>query len=513
MPPLRIVPAPSGGEWRGRSGSVAATRPPGELRQKTREGDRVSGSNPRETLRASLSGPTSISVTGWLTALIPASLLVVVQEVTTPFPQFGFVLLSAGLQHVVDGVFAGLAIAMQRVAPRLDKVLVRFALWTAIGVSRGLVGGTLAAEFADVDPDYGYRVAFWLLVTWTWMPTIGYTLAQFENRRRLLGIRDAEGEALERKSAQDVERRDSLRARLLSAVQASVGPAVEEIRVRLLRIGTSIDATTTRQIGDRIAGVVEEAAAIVRGLPATGPVEVATGSPRASLWSAIEFDQRRPLWSAAAMTLGMATLLLPDTVRVAGATGAFSVGAGIAASVIAVLLAAAIERAVQPRSHAAHVATLGFRVLLAGFAGSVTILLTGDRASGEVLLAATLLPIVAGLAATIVPTIVGLRRANETVRGEIDDIRAERERVEHDAQSEEARVRAQVTALLHGPIQGRLSACAMALGFHADTQPPPDADRTAFITSSVLDHLAAVARDLEALSAPSSGDGAQEVPS
>ena len=473
----------------------------------------MSGPKPRDSLRESLTGPASISLTGWLTTLVPASLLVIVQEASTPFPTFAFVLLSAAVQHAADGVLAALALAVQRRAPALDRLVVRLFLWTAIGTSRGLIGGAIAAAVAGVDADYGYRVAFWLLVTWTWMPAIGYTLAQLEARRDLLGARDAARAALESDRVSDAEQRDSLRSSLLGAVQAGIGPAVDEIRERLLRMGGSLDPAATRQIGDRIAGIVDDADTIVRGVPGSRRPGVPTVTPRASVWAAIEFDQRRPLVTAAVMGLGMATLLLPETLRVAGGSATLLVALGILASVAIVFLTALLERVVRPRPRPAQIAALALRVLVAGLAGSGTILLLGGHENPEIVVPAALLPIVAGLAAAIVPTIAGIRQANAAVRSEIDELSAQREQAREESKAEEARVRAQVAELLHGPIQGRLSACAMALGFHAAAETPADAARTAFITTSVLDHLTAVANDLEALAHPHSGGGGEPPPS
>ena len=144
-------------------------------------------------------------------------------------------------------------------------------------------------------------------------------------------------------------------------------------------------------------------------------------------------------------------------------------------------------------------------MLAAGLAGSATILALEVMAQGEaawprVLVAAAGLPVLAGVAASVIPTIAGLRAANRDALADIAAVRAQRDQLLADGGSEEERVRDQVAELLHGPIQGRLSACAMALSFHASADPPPDADRTAFITASVLDHLDAVARDVDALS-------------
>lgn len=450
------------------------------------------------SLRRALTGPNSISFTGWLGTLLPSTVLVIVQEATTPYPTVVLVLASAALQHASDGALAALALATQRVFPRLDRLIVRAALWTAIGVSRGLVGGVWAASFAGIAPDYGYRIAFWLLVTWVWMPTLAYTLAQLETRRNLLGRRDAEQrELLDAGKHDDVRQRD-LRARLLDAVRAGIAPAVEEVRVRVLRLGPNLDPATTREIGTRIAGILDETSRIVQGsgrLPSGG---IATPSSRAPLWATLAATQRRPFRAAGVMTIGMATLLLPEALRVGGPLDALVIAAGIAASVAVVLLAALIERRIPARTLRAQIALFAARVAAAGGAGAATILALGDASRTDVRIAAVMLPLVAGLAAAVVPTIVGIRRANDVVQRQIADLVAERRLLNRIAAADAERVRTQVAQLLHGPIQGRLSACAMALSFHA-ADPSPDPSRTAYITTSVLDHLDAVARDLEAL--------------
>ena len=460
------------------------------------------------TLRQSLTSTSSISLSGWLITFLPASGIVALQELTTPYPSFAFVLLSATAQHIVGGLLAALALGVQRIAPRADRLVIRFILWTAIGASRGLVGGALASALAGVDPEFGPRMLFWILATWTWMPALSYVVAQVAARRELLGIRDAQLRRLAAADTWSVDHRESLRADLLAAVRASVGPAVEEIRARLRSMGGTLDVTATREIGDRIARIADDADRIVRGIvPAVVGIETnpsLSAPPRAPLSAALEFDQRRPLWGAATMAIVLSTLLIPDAVRVAGPSAALVIAVGILASVLVVTLAAGIERLVRPRSRGARLVALAARVLAAGAAGSATIFalefaVQGPGAWPRVLVAAAGLPVLAGIAASIIPTIAGLRAANAAAIDEIEAARAERERVLAEGGSEEARTRDQVAELLHGPIQGRLSACAMALSFHAATDPPPDEERTAFITNSVLDHLDAVARDLDAL--------------
>lgn len=451
------------------------------------------------SLRGSLTGPSSISLTGWLGTLVPSTVLVLVQEAETPYPSLALVFASALLQFAADGALAGLALAIQRAFPRLDRLLLRLLLWTAVGTSRGLIGGIWAASFAGVSPDFGFRIAFWLFVTWLWMPTLGYTLARLDLRRRLLGRRDEERRALAAATAHADARHDDLRARLLDAVRAGVAPVVEEVRVRLVRLGGALEPSVTREIGARITGILDETDRIVRGVDRPASGGITTGPARAPWWAAIAVSQQRPFLTAGVMALGMATLLLPQVLRVGGVADALTVAAGIAASVAVVLLAALAERGIRLRSVRAQFLAFAARVVAAGAAGATTILALGGLDHVDLVLAAVMLPIVAGLAAAVVPTIVGINAANDALQGELRALREERRRLEGSSDADEERVRAQVAELLHGPIQGRLSACAMALSFHAAAESPPDPGRTAFIMTSVLEHLDAVTRDLEAL--------------
>ena len=62
------------------------------------------------------------------------------------------------------------------------------------------------------------------------------------------------------------------------------------------------------------------------------------------------------------------------------------------------------------------------------------------------------------------------------------------------------RERRRLAILMHGPIQGRLAACVMALNFHTTAAPDPaEADRVPAMVNSILAHLTDVSADLVAL--------------
>ena len=83
---------------------------------------------------------------------------------------------------------------------------------------------------------------------------------------------------------------------------------------------------------------------------------------------------------------------------------------------------------------------------------------------------------------------------------------------EHDAIQD--RERRRLAILLHGPIQGRLAACVMALNFHTTAAPADnDEERVQQMLDAILAHLDDVSADLVALASlgesdpPSSPEG------
>jgi hypothetical protein len=66
-----------------------------------------------------------------------------------------------------------------------------------------------------------------------------------------------------------------------------------------------------------------------------------------------------------------------------------------------------------------------------------------------------------------------------------------------------------MTDLMHGPVQGRIAACVMALNFHVASQQASDqhpteqhpTDQHPFDAEPVLEHLRAVSRDLSVITA------------
>jgi hypothetical protein len=120
-------------------------------------------------------------------------------------------------------------------------------------------------------------------------------------------------------------------------------------------------------------------------------------------------------------------------------------------------------------------------------------------ASNQNLLLAVLLPFAIPLSASALGAALGLGLDNiETHRR----IRAVDEAIaQFDGELDRSRddIRNQISAVTHGPLRGRLAACAMALNFHAaeiNTSPPA---RTEYVITSVREHLADVLKELDVL--------------
>jgi hypothetical protein len=116
-----------------------------------------------------------------------------------------------------------------------------------------------------------------------------------------------------------------------------------------------------------------------------------------------------------------------------------------------------------------------------------------------VLLVIACLPMVLVYAASLLSFAVGCAAANRQLVDAIVEVMGERRALEERAAEEAEAARAQLSAVTHGPILGRLAACAMALNFHAAEGDAGSAERGEFVARSVLEHLEAVLADLALL--------------
>lgn len=89
--------------------------------------------------------------------------------------------------------------------------------------------------------------------------------------------------------------------------------------------------------------------------------------------------------------------------------------------------------------------------------------------------------------------------ANREVLQSIAELESERDLLELTALENENRIRQELYDVMHGPILGRLSSCAMALNFLAAEADAVPRERITTVTTAVLDHLSQTMQDLSLL--------------
>lgn len=449
--------------------------------------------------REALSGPWAFNVSGWFVLFLPCTLLVVLLNSATPFPHFGFVMVSAIVQHLAIGVFY-LGAAWWRHGGHQLSVWSTFALWSGIGIVRGLIGGAIASAVTETDAGFPLRITVWLLMSWVWMPLFTYTAAQGQHRRLLLGELDRA--IVQRDSARRRKQRtaEDIRKQLVHAIQTSVTPVIEDIQSSLAATRFSLDSRQLRLLGERLASISRQLGGAVHQLTAT-TAEAHRDGPGAGapLISAFTFERRKPWLSSALSAAVLATVLVPLCLEFKGA--AFLGHFTLAMSAAALALVAA-SRIVPTgldefrRQVAWVVARYGTAGLSAGLVLAVLRWHDLDRFTTLIIV---ILPGAIAFAAIVVSGTVGLAAANRQAIRSIHEVEADRAEAEAAAAAEENAIREQLEQLMHGPVLGRLAACAMALNFHAAVVGTVPTDRTTHVVNAVAGHLDAATADLNAL--------------
>ncbi|HEY8590802.1 MAG TPA: hypothetical protein VIL55_14750 [Naasia sp.] len=426
--------------------------------------------------------------------LLPVSILIAIEEAIAPGAAAGHVLAAIAAENLAAallGVPLGLWITRRRVPLPLGLVIL---VWAAIGALRGAAGAAVAA-MSGLDPHLEHRVLYWTALAVVWMPLLGFFLAQLAHCRSLLSAlfeaETARDEARER-AERSVEQ---VRSELLFSIGRTVFPAIREVRDGLRRAGRS-DAELSA-IGARLTSLTAQVGATV-DLVAEAAVHDHARPPRvppAPLASALHFESRRPLRWAGLSGAALLIAALPVTLHahrpvltlhlllaVVIGTGALAAGPGVVA---------------RWRSGQRFFPWVPVRYLTASAVpGVVLLVLERNSLDGADVLLIAALPVGFTYAAALTSGGMGCAGANRAIVGSLGLLLDEREHLEQAARAEEEQVRAGLRALLHGPIQGRLAACAMAINFH--TAGTVDG---AGLIGPVLDHLDLVEQDLAVIEA------------
>jgi hypothetical protein len=436
---------------------------------------------------------------GWALLLVPIILLVTVQEATTSFPSYADILLSALVQHVIaGGVIVGVGSLALRWLTRVPLGVVA-AIWVLSGVTRGLIGGWFAQLLAAADPQYGYRIAYWVIVTLVWMPLFTYLLAQFEFRRQLLGELGQLDDALAAQRRQARATVEERAAQLVSAVRDAVSPLITEMHSTLASASEHDGAIALEGVSERLQLAAETARRVIEPPAAQqhiAPLAEANWSP---LIEALAFSRARPAYVALLTSVAVAALFVPDSLRDNGPREVIENLQAIAAGGIVLALGLTLAR-LATHFTAVHATAI---FLLAAAASQGTLLavdLEPDNVRELALIAA--FPLAFGSAAAMLGSAVGIALGNLKLIAALDSQTEQLATLIAESEAREHEIVERVSAVLHGPVLGRLSACIMALNFYLSEPEQSRGLRRKATMDGVRAHLELVVSDLEKIVGP-----------
>ncbi|MEN9620588.1 MAG: hypothetical protein RL499_781, partial [Actinomycetota bacterium] len=211
------------------------------------------------TIRQALGGQWS---THWLLVIAlfsPATFLVLIREIATPFPQWWWPLASAVLQHSVVAVIIIIGGNVARRRHRFIPIPWVFTIWGAAAVVRGIVAGEIAARAAGVDPEYVSRAAIWLVITVVWMPALVYAMAQLTRRSFLLAALDATAMQMKVEIPRNHELLEGMQRQQRRTIIQSISPALLELQNRLTASREQLDPSAVVELSRRLTQLHNDA--------------------------------------------------------------------------------------------------------------------------------------------------------------------------------------------------------------------------------------------------------------
>lgn len=453
------------------------------------------------TVREALGGPWATHWLIWAGLFVPTTLLVLLREMATPFADPWWPLASAVTQHLTVGaIVIGVGTLARRRYPILPIELVA-TLWMTAAVARGIVGGALAALVTEVDPEFVTRSLTWIIGTVVWVPVVVYTAAQIDRRRLLLGALEAEQSLLEKQRTRAHETGREISRSLTAAVRQTLQPALEELVASLETSRESMSPRSVAELSLRISQLHDRTSDLLEP-PAEGARQ--GRPPRASVRRAFDVPVSQPWVLAGLVTVATFSVILPEAWRVFGARAALevvvsAVAAGFVIGVVPWLVTRVAPKRFESRGQGVTAVACVLAILVATY----LMLNSGiDPVTTNGLLIMPLLAIGFTVACVTFVAAMTLATANSVAEQQLRASRSQ-SKVEREAHDELAeRERSRLADLLHGPVQGRLAACVMALNF--STGEGVGADQTNELVNSVLNHLRAVARDLSSIASADS---------
>ncbi|PVZ95126.1 hypothetical protein DDQ50_00915 [Amnibacterium flavum] len=421
----------------------------------------------------------------------PAVFAVAALEAPTGFTTLGSIGVGAiGVgSALIVGIVFNYTLLRHRTTRRVH-VLVLVFYWVTFGVALGLSRALSVMAWTDADPDLVLRLVGSICGAVVWVPAAAIVQAMLDIRRQRLEELEANKRRLERIRDSAETSLEEQTAALSAAVRTAVQPHIDRLSERVAAINSSLTRNVLKNLAGEIKGVSDDVVRLTsHQVVEPGSIEMQRSMRRPRIFNNIVLEVlMRPItwpWVGSFMIiLGTG----PEIFRTSGlGTVLLGTGAILAATVVLTL----VEHFSAPMSNRrAALFQWGLLVLIAAGVGLVPPLVEGIGPNFKVDTQLTpiflFVPLVA-LGTLMTSIAVATRRQTLGLMNELELMNQELEAVAHGAHLQADDVRRRVAALLHGPVQGRLSAASMLLGLHLSRQ----SNRT---TAEVIEETAELIR-------------------
>ncbi|HET8956933.1 MAG TPA: hypothetical protein VFM95_00610 [Microcella sp.] len=436
----------------------------------------------------------------WLAFFPLTTALVVYREIPLGPPNFGWSIVSAVAQHLAVGVIViggGLLLRRNRYVLPLHIII---TLWMLAALARAAIEFVISDAFYASTSSFVIDAAIWVALSVFWVPVTVFAIAQFEQRRMLITARDIAADDLARERAAASESTQQLQARLLATVTAQLTPVLRDLEDSLDTARRRLGGGAAAEIGMRISRLHDETADLVAGADEAVSYDDSPGpATRATFRRAFAIEAALPARSATFVTLAALVAVVPDTVRVVGLTAAWSATLAIvAAGVLLAIVPIIVSRVALPGMTYLKATILGQSIAIAAATGVLVALGSVSSSSVAEWALAVITAVAIGAAHSTYTAAFIVADANRVDDAALSHLVAETTELAERRSERSRAAREQMAQLMHGPIQGRLAACVMALNFHAGIA-GSDPERADAMLTSVMDHLHAVAVDLQRL--------------
>lgn len=422
---------------------------------------------------------------------VPATFAVAALEAPTGFTTLGSIGVGAigvGSALIVGIIFSLTLLRNRAKRPVRPAILVLY--WVSFGVALGLSRSLSVMAWTDADPDIALRLIGSICGAVVWVPAAAVVQAMLDIRRQRLDELEANKRRLERITQSAETSLEEQTAALADAVRTAVQPHIDRLSERVAAINSGLTRNVLKNLANEISDVSADVVRLTsHRVVEPGSIEMPFGERRPRIFNNIvlEVVMRPIMWpwvSSAMIILGTG----PEIFRTAGLGTALLGSAAVA--VAAVVLTAIEQLSARMSNRRAILFQWGSLVLIAAGVGLVPPLVEGIGPNFKVDTQLTpiflFVPLVA-LGTLMTSIAVATRRQSLALMTELDEQNRQLQNVAQGAHLQADDVRRRVAALLHGPVQGRLSAASMLLGLHLRHQ----SNRS---TAEVIDETAELIR-------------------